>query len=102
MFHFHQSLAGSSQSDDLVLGFTVLLSKSLIATLAPNGDSLPSYLSHGVVLHRYFPKEEIDVVSIIHSLDKVRFCGQMGTLVGDMSQRVIITAVNCNQRHVIN
>lgn len=102
MFHFHPSLAGSSQNDDLVIRFMVLISKSLITTLAPNGDILPAYLSHGVVLHRYFPKEEVDVVSIVYRLDKIRFCGQMGTLIGDMSHRVKRTAISCNQRHVIN
>lgn len=32
-----------------------------------------NYLSHAVVLHRYFPEEEVDVVSIIYRLDKIRF-----------------------------
>lgn len=40
-------------------------------------DFNPPYLSHGVVLHSYFPEEEVDVVSIIHCLDKVRLYGQM-------------------------
>lgn len=39
-----------------------------------------------LLLHRYFPEEEVDVVSIIYRLDKIRFCGQMGTLVGRVTQ----------------
>lgn len=41
---------------------------------------LPAYLSHGVVLHGDFPEEEVDIVSIVHCLDKVWFCGQIGNV----------------------
>lgn len=34
------------------------------------------YLPHAVVLHSDFSKEEVDVVSIIHCLHKVRLCNK--------------------------
>lgn len=80
----------------------VPISMSFVTALVQKGDILPSYLSHGVVLHRYFPEEEVDIVSIIHCLDKVWFCGQMGILIGDVSHGVKRTSIHCNQRHVIN
>lgn len=68
----------SSQNDDLVLRLMVPIPRSFITILTQQGDFLPSYLSHGVVLHCYFPEEEVDIVSIVHCLDEIWFCEQIG------------------------
>lgn len=31
------------------------------------------YLSHAVVLHCYFPEEEVNIIAVVHCLDKVWF-----------------------------
>lgn len=82
----------------VVPGFTVCVSRSFITTLAQTWvsekvtdggrDALLSYLPHGVVLYCNFSEEEVDIVPIIHCLDKVRFCRQKGTLIGDMSHSI--------------
>lgn len=62
----------------------------------------PPYLPHGVILYCNFSEEEVDIVSIIQCLDKVRLCGQTGTLIGDMSHSVKRILIKCSQRRVIN
>lgn len=65
-------------------------------------DSLPSYLPHSVVFYGNFSEEEVDIVPVIHCLDKVGLCRQTGTLIGDMSHSVKGILIKCSQRRVIN
>lgn len=73
-FHFYQFL-DNSPKDGLIIRFDVLQTSQHWPQMSP-------YLSHCVVFHSYFPEEEVDIISIIHCLDKVWFCGQIVTLVG--------------------
>lgn len=61
----------------LSLWFMAFISRSFL-TLVYEEFSLP-YLSHAVVLHWDFSKEEIDVVAIIQCLNKVRLWKQVKT-----------------------
>lgn len=63
----HFKVTPSSTGPRIAYVFLLLnLTKSLKAMFCP-------YLSHAVVLHCYFPEEEVNVIAIVHCLDKVWF-----------------------------
>lgn len=101
--HFWPSLL-SPGSDCISRSFTAMLVGKWVSENVTNGarDTLLPYLPHSVVLYCNFSEEEVDIVSVIHCLDKVRLCRQKGTLIGDMSQSVRGILIKCSQRRVIN
>lgn len=58
-----------------------------------------AYLSHCVVLHSNFPKEEIDEVSIIDCLDKVRLCRKQRKKKENLSQSDVLPWQNSSDTY---